>query len=75
MDRISNIKNRDKNITQEYIFVPYKGENRCNRCIFAYNRMCSEMDCTPEERSDKKIGFFRARYDIKHEQKFNNSQI
>lgn len=72
MGRINNVKNRDKGITQEYIFVPYKGENRCNKCIFAYNKMCEEAKCTSEERKDKKTGFFRARYDMKHEQKFNS---
>lgn len=39
-------------------FKEYDGEHRCVKCVFLYTKWCSTAKCTPEERGDKKRGYF-----------------
>lgn len=41
------------------VFMPYKGQNRCAKCCFS-DKKCKEALCTPDERKDKRQGFWRA---------------
>lgn len=42
-------------------FMPYKGDNRCNKCMFCTDeKMCMVAPCLSVERKDGQTGFFRS---------------
>ena len=43
------------------VFVEYSGEYRCAKCVFQDSpKKCKSAPCSPDERKDKRRGFFRA---------------
>lgn len=42
------------------VFMPYSGQDRCNRCILADSDNCADAPCSEEERKDGRRGYFRA---------------